>query len=425
MKSLALLLTLVACTTPASTNSSALTGVTVTTVHQFLAGTASDGAYPRAPLIVGPDGRLYGTTEAGGSAGGGGTVFAVGVDGSYTVLHAFTPLVNGRNFDGAKPLSAVSFGADGDAFGTTELGGEGGNPLRPGVGVMYRIAPDGSFYKEHDFGTAPASLVNPIGGLVPDGVSGFIGSTTQNNGSVYRWSAFDGVVPLYTFRGRAADGTNYGGLNPYSTPVVGTDGALYGMDYVGGKFGHGCIYKIDPATGVLKSLTLKSLYDFPSYTFVGNTDNTPLQSLYVAPDGSIWGLTEFNGENGSGMLFRITGDYVTVIHEFGIYSAQSIPRFSSTDGLLPISTLVQAPDGWLYFTTFYGGDYGVGSIQRIRPDGRGLEQVFSFRSAVADPTSPGAYPYAGLTVGSDGALYGTTFLGGAGYGAVYRLEVTS
>ena len=409
-----------ACSPSVDSGNAAVTAASVTTVHSFLAGQASDGAHPRAPLVVGPDGRLYGTTEAGGVSGGGGTVFAIGVDGSYQVLHTFSPLdAGGRNPDGFKPLSTVAFGDDGMLYGVTELGGEGGNPLRPAVGVLYRVSSDGSnFEKLYDFGVAPyAEMVNPIGGLVSDDRGGFWGSTAQNNGSIFHWSNQAGISLLYNFKPRAADGTNYGGNTPYSTPVSGRDGKLYGMDFYGGANGRGVVYDIDPV-----SPAISDLYDFAPYTFTGNTDNTPLQTLYLAPDGSLWGLTEFGGINGSGLLFRVTGDYVTIVHEFSVFSAQSVPRFSSEDGLLPISTPVMA-DGWLYFTTFYGGTYGEGSVQRVHADGRGLEQVYSFPpTTVTD--GPGSYPYAGLTVGTEGALYGVTFLGSsAGYGAVYRLEV--
>src|SRR5690242_8787358 len=48
------------------------------------------GFNPRAPLVLGPDGTLYGTTEGGGSANLG-QVFKVNPDGTgYTVLKNFT-----------------------------------------------------------------------------------------------------------------------------------------------------------------------------------------------------------------------------------------------------------------------------------------------------------------------------------------------
>jgi uncharacterized repeat protein (TIGR03803 family) len=57
----------------------------------------------------------------------------------------------------------------------------------------------------------------------------------------------------------------------------------------------------------------------------------------------------------------------------------------------------------LYGTTAYGGAHGSGGIYRRARDGSRFALVHSF---------DGGSPYGGLTVGSDGALYGTTFTPG-------------
>ena len=84
-----------------------------------------DGADPYANLILFGN-RLYGTTEEGGSAGGG-TVFAVNTDGTqFTNLHSFTApssdSVDGTNSDGTAPKSGLVL-AGNTLYGTAVWGG--------------------------------------------------------------------------------------------------------------------------------------------------------------------------------------------------------------------------------------------------------------------------------------------------------------
>jgi len=69
----------------------------------------ADGVFP-ASLMFASDGSLYGTTPFGGS-GGGGVVFRLGTDNSFTILHPF-------GADGSTIASAVVESAGGTLFGT-------------------------------------------------------------------------------------------------------------------------------------------------------------------------------------------------------------------------------------------------------------------------------------------------------------------
>src|SRR5438445_1368959 len=71
------------------------------------------GQNPRAPLLQGSNGVLYGTTYNGGSKDAG-TVFRANKDGSgYQVLHHFDGV--GEGF----PLDGLVQGSDGALYGTT------------------------------------------------------------------------------------------------------------------------------------------------------------------------------------------------------------------------------------------------------------------------------------------------------------------
>jgi uncharacterized repeat protein (TIGR03803 family) len=93
-----------------------------------------------------------------------------------------------------------------------------------------------------------------------------------------------------------------------------------------------------------------------------------------------------------------------------------------TDGSLPAAGLTfNAATGSYYGTTYAGGAYNLGTVYQLAPDGNGgwTEIVLhSFQGGVGD----GIGPYAGVTVDSQGNLYGTTGDGGAGgYGMVWEL----
>ena len=82
----------------------------------------------------------------------------------------------------------------------------------------------------------------------------------------------------------------------------------------------------------------------------------------------------------------------------------------------PYSGLLQAGDGNFYGTTYSGGTNSYGTVYKLTTSGN-LTTLHSFSY-----TATGAYPYAGLTLASDGYLYGTTYNGGAyDNGTVFRI----
>jgi uncharacterized repeat protein (TIGR03803 family) len=84
----------------------------------------NDGAFPYAgPILC--NNTLYGTTVSGGN-GGSGTVFRVGTNGTgYTNLVSFPALVNYTNSDGAFPKACLVMKGD-TLYGTTTSGGNSG-----------------------------------------------------------------------------------------------------------------------------------------------------------------------------------------------------------------------------------------------------------------------------------------------------------
>jgi uncharacterized repeat protein (TIGR03803 family) len=104
----------------------------------------------------------------------------------------------------------------------------------------------------------------------------------------------------------------------------------------------------------------------------------------------------------------------TVLHDFTGYAG----------GSEPTAGLTMAGPGNFYGTTTYGGSQDAGTVFNLRRAGSGwiLTFLYSFQGGYSD----GANPDGPVTIGPDGALYGTTYEGGSlrcaiGCGIVYKL----
>jgi uncharacterized repeat protein (TIGR03803 family) len=194
------------------------------------------------------------------------------------------------------------------------------------------------------------------------------------------------------------------GANPrYVTPVLDTNGNLYGTTNYGGAYGFGTVFKLTP------SGTETILHSFD----VNGTDGAyPLAGL-VMYNGSLYGTTVEGGTyNIDGTVFELkhttNGWTETILHSFG----------ASGDGSQPYCTLTVDKNGNLYGTTYYGGAHSYGTVFELTASG--TERIlWSFRNG-----TDGANPIAGVVL-YNGNLYGTTEYGGAyGYGTVFELTAS-
>jgi len=181
-------------------------------------GTATlDGTTPEGPVVQGGDGKLYGTTNWGGSVGQG-TIYQLTAAGAYKILHNFT-----GSPDGAHPPAGLLQGSDNFLYGVTTAGGASGN------GTIFRLNTAGTTYSViHDF-DGKTSGGDPLS--TP---------TLHTNGIIYGWAT---VGP--------AEGCFYSmnvGLKPFAWLVVltagkvGTKVGILGQGFstaTGVKFGTG------------------------------------------------------------------------------------------------------------------------------------------------------------------------------------------
>ena len=209
-------------------------------LHDFAAG-GSDGAGPTAPLVQDREGNFYGTTQGGGAFGNG-TVFELSADGTtFTTLHSFDALdANYENNDGAAFNGALIVGSDGNLYGTAQAGGANN------MGTVFQVAPGQvpDFTVLHTFSAKdPTAFTNADGGhpdssLVQGNDGAFYGtafdSGANRTGTVYRITSDGQYMTLYNFSAFSSARTNTDGANPTGGLIQGNDTFFYGATFNGG-----------------------------------------------------------------------------------------------------------------------------------------------------------------------------------------------
>ncbi len=166
-------------------------------LHEFGAERLALGTGPNAGVVSGADGALYGTTVNGG-AHHGGTLFRLGLDGSYTVLHAFHPSTEGQPSQVSD--APLILGRDGLLYGALGLSGPGG------CGSLYRTSLAGDFELLHVFHSDDGRGCGPSGGLMQASDGAFYGTAQYGGptaglgrGVVFRLAPSGRVAVLHVF----------------------------------------------------------------------------------------------------------------------------------------------------------------------------------------------------------------------------------
>lgn len=372
---------------------------TFTTLVNF---DGSNGALPQGSLVQGTDGNLYGTTVHGGTPGYG-TIFRMTPAGKVTTIYTFCVQTNCP--DGYIPEAGLALATNGDFYGTTA----GGGNASPPEGTVFKITPHGvlstlySFVNQYEYATNPSALIQATNG-------DFYGMTQgagTGHGMIYKITPSGGFTSLYSFTG----GTDGG--YPVSGFVQATNGSLYAASQgISDANPPGEFFKISPA-GV-----------FTGLHSINYNDGEIINTLVQANDGNFYGTAAGGGSGcgvGCGTVFKMTpGGKLTLLYSF-------CSQANCADGFSPQAGLVQATDGNLYGTTWYGGASadstctqigGCGTLFKITLTGT-LTTLYSFNYTDGDGANA-------LVQGTDGNLYGTTQYGGPASseaGTVFRLSV--
>ena len=308
---------------------------------------------------------------------------------------SFNTIVTFNGANGFYPVGSLIQGLDGNLYGTTQTS-------------VFRLTPNGNLYTIHSFCSLPncadggyvrTTLAETANGDLY-GTSVYGGA--NGNGEVFEVTAGGKFSVLYSFCSVNSPTPCADGDLPFAGLIVGPDGNLYGTTSAGGASQSGTIFKITPAG------QLTTLHNFCSLQYCPD-GATPYSPLVLASNGNFYGTTFNGGPLNFGVAFEMTpaGKYTT-LHQF-------CATLVCSDGYSPWSGLIQASDGNLYGTTYYGGtgpSGGEGTIYRLTLSGQ-YSTVYSFCSQTA--CTDGQLPVGGVIEGSDGNLYGTTTAGGSQY----------
>ncbi len=214
---------------------------------------------------------------------------------------------------------------------------------------------------------------------------------------------------LYKFGG-SPDGATPEGL------VAGPKSVLYGTTAYGGTSGYGTVFQLAPPAKGGAAWIETVLYRFTNQN--GDGAN-PFASVTVGPKGEIYGTTAAGGSNGLGTVYELQPPAVSggTWTETVLYSVDG----DEDNGFGLYRGVVVGPHGELYGVFSSGGSGGNGIVFELSPPATaGAAWTFSVLYTFSDG-GDGHTPV-GLTIGSDGVLYGTTSYGGSsGAGTVFAL----
>jgi uncharacterized repeat protein (TIGR03803 family) len=147
--------------------------------------------------------------------------------------------------------------------------------------------------------------------------------------------------------------------------------------------------------------------------FNGSDGSIPLAGLIENSTGALFGTAGGGGSSADGVVFQLSKSGNKWVETV-------LHSFSGgSDGAEPTSDLVMDKDGALYGTTYMGGESSAGTVFVLTESGGIWKEkiLHSFTNG-----GDGNYPQSGLYRSSAGDLYGTTTAGGAyGEGTVFEL----
>jgi uncharacterized repeat protein (TIGR03803 family) len=378
-----------------------------TVLHAFRSG-GGDGLAPYGRLISDAEGNLYGTTTLGGTSGTG-IVFELTksqapAGWTETILYNFA----GGN-DGSQPWAGLIFDSAGNLYGTTFLGGTSN------AGTVYELTPgQGGVWTEtllYSFaGGADGS--GPQSDLIFDRSGNLYGTTTgggsPGNGIVFELTSGQGGVWTETVLHRF---TISEATSPRAAVIFGTHGELYGTLANDGAFGAGGVFRLDrPATkgGAWRETTL--------YTFTGGADGLGPLCRLVLYKGSLYGTTVKGGASSVGVIFQLTPP---ASHE-GAWTETVLHSFTcGSDGCIGWAGLIMDRNGTFYGTTQFGGlPSNGGTVFQLKLQG-GIWTESVLYSFIYGSNH---FSAAGLLMGKNGTLYGTTVGNHRNSGMVFKLR---
>ncbi|MGB1041222.1 MAG: choice-of-anchor tandem repeat GloVer-containing protein, partial [Flavobacteriales bacterium] len=406
----------------------------------------STGKYVVCYLLLGSNGKIYGTAQQGGRYGSG-TIFEYNtVSNVLNRKQSFAAFPAGR-----RPTGRMVETSTGVFYGVCDGGGSTNN------GTVFKYTLSTNSIEDKDDFVSVESGRSPTGGLMK-----------ANNGILYGMAAYGGANSKGTFYqfDIAADSIkklfDFDGLNGRTgrgTPIQ-IGGDLYGLTYFGSysasSSGSGTLFKYNISGDSVNPLRYFSLTlgNYPTGELVPSTSGKYLITMSNGGAnnyaGTILELTlstraivarasfdnPLNGSSPRGNLTKSTvnGKYYGLASRGGAGGFGTIVEFDpindtlinkhnfspSYDGKKSTGGLVKASNGKLYGITEAGGLYGSGTIFEVDPTDNTVIKKADFTKTV------GRMPIGGLTLATNGKLYGVTSRGAyLDRGAIFEYDIST
>lgn len=343
--------------------------LTVVAPFGNLQGTNQSSFSPSTVLALENDGSIYGASTLGGSNNAG-EIFRVNTNGTLSTLASFA------DTNGQKSKISLMAGGNGMLYGTTmSYAGQGGTSVSSVSSSLFQVSTNGDLVTVAVYTNelaVNAGLAQSRDGILYGVSSSYSLGTNQYGGAIIRWDTGNQSVTVLPI-------TNWDVYAPQTSMIFGQDGALYGT-MQGGDYNYGAVVRVT---------TNGELTVVASFQFANSVDM--LSGLVEAADGIVYGTSFDGGSNNFGTLYSITSD--------GTF--RTLVDFDSENGAYPSGDLVAGEDGSLYGTTYSGGVNSAGTMFKFTTNGV-LTTLVSF-----DYTNIGT-PVTGLTRGNDDSFYGIT-----------------
>jgi len=373
-----------------------------------------------------PQSILAGITNAGGSGGVGATYVYNTATGNDSLLFNFTN--GGRSFLLGNPYyNKLIQATDGRLYGMAYSGGsynQGGlfsyNPVTGKDSILYSF--------NGQYGYPMGSVIQASNGLL-------YGMVYAESGMIFSYNIVtgkDSIIMAFN---------NSTGQNPAGSLMQASNGLLYGYTTLGGSYGYGTLFSLDPTNNNFQVLV----------NFSNTMGNSPPGTLIQATDGNLYGVSPNGGANGYGALFcyiisrakdttlvdfnynyspqpyssllQASDGYLYAIAGGGVVFRYDITNHTGTvltlneSNLFSYSSFIQATNGLLYAMFYSNPANPQGGVFRFNPITLQDSLVFAFNGA------NGSTPKGNLYQTNDGYIYGMTPSGGAnGAGVLFRLD---
>jgi uncharacterized repeat protein (TIGR03803 family) len=225
----------------------------------------------------------------------------------------------------------------------------------------------------------------------------FISASVAANTFSLALPAMAGETLLYSFNSQATG-------EPHGRPLF-EKKSLFGTTE-GGSGSYGMVFELHQSGSSWKKTTL--------FKFNYGNGAYPQAGLIQDSSGALFGTTSTGGAYNGGTVFMLS-------KSGGGWSETTIWNFGNTgDGAGPACDLVMDSAGAFYGTTQAGGANDDGAVFKLSNSGGVWTETVLYSFAGG---TDGIDPYAGVAMDKSGALYGTTYAGGAaGEGTVFALS---